>query len=187
MRPVSGAISLTLLLIAFFVIEGVATILYAMEHKNELSGRWGWMLASGVIDLVLAVMIFAGLPSTAAWALGLLVGINMLFGGTALSAMALHARAGAGAADPQRKAQAADQLRASRPKRPSDHRLDKQARGLPDRADQGERADQDHSPVHLQARLHRHQRPRRRRCRHDHARSHQRLERLHGAAAFDQP
>jgi uncharacterized membrane protein HdeD (DUF308 family) len=106
MRPVSGAISLTLLLIAFFVIEGVATILYAMEHKNELSGRWGWMLASGVIDLVLAVMIFAGLPSTAAWALGLLVGINMLFGGTALSAMALHARAGgeASAAGPQRKA-----------------------------------------------------------------------------------
>ncbi len=106
MRPVSGAISLTLLLIAFFVIEGVATIMYAMEHKNELSGRWGWMLASGVIDLVLAVMIFAGLPSTAAWALGLLVGINMLFGGTALSAMALHARAGGEASAPgaQRKA-----------------------------------------------------------------------------------
>ena len=37
-------------------------------------------------------MIFTGLPSTAAWAIGLLVGINMVFGGSALIAMALHAR-----------------------------------------------------------------------------------------------
>jgi uncharacterized membrane protein HdeD (DUF308 family) len=93
--PVSGAISLTLLLIAFFTIEGVLSIMYALEHKRELTGQWGWMLVSGIIDLVLAVMIFAGLPGTAAWALGLLVGINMLFGGAALIAMALHARSGA--------------------------------------------------------------------------------------------
>jgi len=91
-RPVSGAFSLTLVLIAFFVIEGVASIMFALEHKRELSGRWGWMLASGVVDLLLALMILAGLPSTAAWALGLLVGINMVFCGAALIAMALHAR-----------------------------------------------------------------------------------------------
>jgi uncharacterized membrane protein HdeD (DUF308 family) len=91
-RPVSGAFSLTLVLIAFFVIEGVASIMFALEHKRELSGRWGWMLASGLVDLLLALMILAGLPSTAAWALGLLVGINMVFGGAALIAMALHAR-----------------------------------------------------------------------------------------------
>jgi uncharacterized membrane protein HdeD (DUF308 family) len=96
--PVSGTISLTLLLIVFFVIEGVVSIMYALEHKKELSGRWGWMLVSGIIDLILAVMIWAGLPSTAAWALGLLVGINMLFGGTSMIAMALHARSEAGSA-----------------------------------------------------------------------------------------
>ena len=90
--PISGAISLTLLLIAFFIIEGVLSIMYALEHKRELTGQWGWMLVSGIIDLILAVMIFAGLPGTAAWALGLLVGINMLFGGSALMAIALHAR-----------------------------------------------------------------------------------------------
>jgi uncharacterized membrane protein HdeD (DUF308 family) len=50
------------------------------------------MLISGVIDLILAAMIFAGLPGTAAWAIGLLVGINMLFGGVALIVMALQAR-----------------------------------------------------------------------------------------------
>jgi uncharacterized membrane protein HdeD (DUF308 family) len=90
--PVSGAVSLTLLLIVFFTIEGVLSIMYALEHKKELSGRWGWMLVSGIIDLVLAAIILIGLPGTAVWALGLLVGINMLFGGSALIAMALHAR-----------------------------------------------------------------------------------------------
>jgi uncharacterized membrane protein HdeD (DUF308 family) len=92
--PLSGAISLTLLLIVFFIIEGVLSIMYAVEHKRDLTGQWGWMLVSGIIDLVLAAMIWAGLPSTAAWALGLLVGINMLFGGSAMIAMAMHARSG---------------------------------------------------------------------------------------------
>jgi uncharacterized membrane protein HdeD (DUF308 family) len=90
--PMSGALSLTLILIVFFAIEGVASIMFALEHKRELSGRWGWMLASGFIDLIVAAIIFIGLPGTAAWAIGLLVGINMVFGGSALIAMALHAR-----------------------------------------------------------------------------------------------
>jgi uncharacterized membrane protein HdeD (DUF308 family) len=90
--PLSGTLSLTLVLIAFFVVEGIATLMYAFEHKTQLSGRWGWMLASGIVDLILAGIIFAGLPGTAFWALGLLVGINMLFGGTAMIGMALAAR-----------------------------------------------------------------------------------------------
>src|SRR5262252_9409640 len=91
-QPMGGALSLTLLLIVFFAIEGVVSVLYALEHRRELSGRWEWMLLSGVIDLVLAGIILAGLPGTAAWALGVLVGVNMILGGTALIAMALHAR-----------------------------------------------------------------------------------------------
>jgi len=91
-QPVTGALSLTFVLIAFFVIEGIVTIMYAIEHRNQLSGRWGWMLASGIVDLILAGIIFAGLPGTAAWALGLLVGINLVFGGTAMIGMALAAK-----------------------------------------------------------------------------------------------
>jgi uncharacterized membrane protein HdeD (DUF308 family) len=90
--PVSGTLSLTLVLIAFFVVEGIASIMYAIEHRNQLTGRWAWMLVSGIIDLILAAIIFAGLPGTALWALGLLVGINMVFGGTALIGIALAAR-----------------------------------------------------------------------------------------------
>ncbi len=93
--PVTGAFSLTLVLIAFFSIEGAVSIMFALDHRRELSGQWGWMLMSGIIDLALALMILTGLPSTAVWAVGLLVGINMIFGGVALIAMALHARKGA--------------------------------------------------------------------------------------------
>jgi uncharacterized membrane protein HdeD (DUF308 family) len=90
--PLYGAVSLTLLLIVFFIIEGVFSIMCALALKKEFLERWGWMLASGVIDLILAVIIFAGLPGTAAWALSFSVGIYMLFGGSALIAIALHAR-----------------------------------------------------------------------------------------------
>ena len=90
--PFRGEVSLTLLLIAFFLIEGIASIMYALEHRRELSGRWSFMLMSGIIDLVLGGIILSGLPETAMWAIGLLVGINMLFGGGALIAMGLHAK-----------------------------------------------------------------------------------------------
>ena len=98
--PLQGTLSLTAVLIAFLWIEGAVTILYALEHRAALSGRWGWMLASGVLDVGLGALILAGLPGTALWALGVIVGINLLFGGWALILMALHARApstGAGA------------------------------------------------------------------------------------------
>ena len=93
--PLSGAFTMALILTVFFLIEGIASILYALDHKRELSGRWGWMLFSGLVDLLLAGLIFLGLPGTAAWAIGLLVGINMIFGGSALIGMALRARSAA--------------------------------------------------------------------------------------------
>jgi uncharacterized membrane protein HdeD (DUF308 family) len=99
--PLRGVITLTLLLIVFFIVEGVLSIMYALDHKREVTGQWGWMLVSGIIDLVLAAMIWAGLPSTAVWALGLLVGINLLFGGSSMIAMALHARSSDAAVAPK--------------------------------------------------------------------------------------
>jgi uncharacterized membrane protein HdeD (DUF308 family) len=90
--PLQGTLSLTAVLIAFLFAEGVASIFYALEHRKALWGRWGWMLVSGLVDVGLGVMLFAGFPGTAAWALGLILGINMLFGGCALFAIALQAR-----------------------------------------------------------------------------------------------
>ena len=94
--PLQGTLSLTSVLIAFLLVEGAVSIFYALEHRTALSGRWGWMLASGVVDLVLGVILLAGLPGTAVWGLGLLIGINMLFGGWALIVMALSAGSEAG-------------------------------------------------------------------------------------------
>jgi uncharacterized membrane protein HdeD (DUF308 family) len=90
--PLNGALSLTLILTVFLAFEGVVSIMFAFDHRRELSGRWGMMLLSGIVDLILAGFIFSGLPGTAAWAIGLLVGINLVFGGSAVVAMALHAR-----------------------------------------------------------------------------------------------
>jgi uncharacterized membrane protein HdeD (DUF308 family) len=93
--PLSGALSLTVILTVFLAMEGVVSIMYALDHRRELTQRWSFMLVSGLVDLVLAGMIFAGLPATAAWAIGLLVGINLVFGGIAMIAMAMRARGGA--------------------------------------------------------------------------------------------
>jgi len=95
MWPLSGVLSLTVMLTVFLTLEGVASIMYALAHRRESSSRWELMLVSGIVDLILAGLILAGLPGTAAWAIGLIVGINLLFGGVALVAMALQARGSA--------------------------------------------------------------------------------------------
>src|ERR1700742_915495 len=59
--PISGSVSLTLVLIAFFVIEGIVSIMYAIEQRSQLTGQWIWMLISGIIDIILAVIILSGL------------------------------------------------------------------------------------------------------------------------------
>jgi uncharacterized membrane protein HdeD (DUF308 family) len=86
-------LSLTVILTVFLTLEGVASIMMSLTHRHGFSARWALLLVSGLIDLILAAMIFLGLPGTAAWAIGLLVGINLVFGGSALVSMALQARA----------------------------------------------------------------------------------------------
>jgi uncharacterized membrane protein HdeD (DUF308 family) len=94
-RPMQGVLTLTIVMGAYFLAEGVATIMYALEHRKELSGRWSWLLVAGLMDILIAFFIIAGLPGSAEWAIGLLVGINLLFGGATLIGMALAARKGA--------------------------------------------------------------------------------------------
>jgi len=91
-NPWQGLATLTYVLVAFFLIDGILVIVLALEHRRELSGRWEWMMIGGVMDLVLALIIISGLPGSLAWALGLLVGIDLVWGGMSLIAMALSAR-----------------------------------------------------------------------------------------------
>ena len=91
-RPIQAVLTLTIVLGAYFLAEGVTTIMYALEHRRELSGRWSWLLISGLVDIAISFMVITGLPSSAEWAIGVLVGINLLFGGASLIGMALAAR-----------------------------------------------------------------------------------------------
>jgi uncharacterized membrane protein HdeD (DUF308 family) len=90
--PFHSAGPLRLILVLFFLVEGGASIMFAVEHRRQFSRRWAFMFASGVVDIILASINIFALPGTSAWMLGLLVGVNMIFGGSALIATGLHAR-----------------------------------------------------------------------------------------------
>ncbi|WP_293948527.1 HdeD family acid-resistance protein [Sneathiella sp.] len=90
-KPVEGMMTLTMIMVAFFIIQGVLSILLSL-HFRRIVRSWGWTLLSGIVDLILAYLIWQGWPDTATWAIGLLVGINMLFAGMALITAAISLR-----------------------------------------------------------------------------------------------
>ena len=85
--PIQGIITLTVLLAAIFVIEGIFKIVTAIKIP-PMSGK-GWLVFGGIIAIALGLLIWAQLPSDAIWAVGLLVGINLVFGGISMVSMAL--------------------------------------------------------------------------------------------------
>jgi len=80
-----------MVLLAFFIAEGILSIAAALLVHRPL-GNWGWTMLSGIVDLILAYLIWRGWPASAAWAIGLLVGINMFFLGLSLAMTAIAAR-----------------------------------------------------------------------------------------------
>ena len=88
--PLTGLLTLAILLAILFVAEGIMEIIMAFRvHPSD--GRV-WLLLSGIAALVVGVLIFLGLPSSAGWALGLLVGINLLFSGWSYVFLAMAGR-----------------------------------------------------------------------------------------------
>jgi len=88
----AGAVSLTVVLAAYLVAEGIASMLFAYEHRRQLPARWGWLFFNGIIDLFLAGIIIWLLPFAAVWGLGIIIGIDFIFGGASLIGMAFAAR-----------------------------------------------------------------------------------------------
>lgn len=88
--PFTGIITLTLLLAALFLAEGVLEVIMAMRVRPHEG--WGWMLISGLIAIVVGVMIASELPGSAVWAIGLLAGINLLSTGVSFVVLALAGR-----------------------------------------------------------------------------------------------
>jgi len=99
-KPASGALSLTIVLTAFFAAEGIFQIATSVAYRHIIVDSWIWMLISGLADLALAGVIIAAWPLSAAWTLGLLAGINLLTSGYAILMVALAGRGFARAALP---------------------------------------------------------------------------------------
>jgi uncharacterized membrane protein HdeD (DUF308 family) len=98
-HPIEGVVSLTLVLIAFFIAEGIFQIAASLNYRQAFHDSWGWMLASGVADLILAALIVSGWPSAASWALGVVVGANLITSGIAIIMVSLAARRFVGMAE----------------------------------------------------------------------------------------
>lgn len=77
--PTSGILTLTLLIAFYFLFDGIAKIYGGMQIKPLNS--WSWIVASGVLSLLLAALILCGWPSDASWMLGMLFGINLFITG----------------------------------------------------------------------------------------------------------
>ena len=91
-RPIEGVLSLTIVLTAFFIVEGLFQAAAALIYRDGMPGSWGWLLVSGLADLALAAIIIMGWPGTVVWIPGLLVGVNLLTSGWAIVMVALSAR-----------------------------------------------------------------------------------------------
>lgn len=88
--PLTGILTLTVLLALTFVLQGGAQL--GMAYRMRPHSGWMWMLLAGIIAILAGAMIIAGLPSTATWAIGILVGVNLLTSGWAYLILALGAK-----------------------------------------------------------------------------------------------
>src|SRR5690606_26044025 len=89
-NPLAGMVSLTLLVALLFLVVGVVKVMYAFSLRPV--GGWGWVLASGLLSLVLGVMILANFPWSAVSVLGILLGVELVSNGVLFLFVALGLR-----------------------------------------------------------------------------------------------
>jgi uncharacterized membrane protein HdeD (DUF308 family) len=90
LNPGESLLTLTLLLIVFFMVEGMSKIIFSLTIRPF--PNWGWVLLSGVVGIVLALLLWASMPVTAVWLLGVLLGLGLISEGAALGYLAWQAR-----------------------------------------------------------------------------------------------
>lgn len=88
--PLSGVLTLALILTAYLFIDGISKIFASFQYR-PFQG-WGWILFSGIISLILAALIFSGLPTTAIWVIGVYLGVYFLVLGISLSMLSFHVK-----------------------------------------------------------------------------------------------
>ncbi len=88
--PDSGLLIMTVLLIVYFMVEGIAKVIFALTIRPF--PNWGWVLGSGLVGIVLAFVLWANMPLSAGWVLGLMLGLLLICEGAALTTLAWHVR-----------------------------------------------------------------------------------------------
>ena len=88
--PLAGIVTLTILLALMFILEGIMKIVLGLSLKP--ADGWFWVILSGVVGVLVGGLLISGLPGTATWAIGLLVGINFLFAGWSFIAIPVMAK-----------------------------------------------------------------------------------------------
>ena len=78
-RPLIGLASLTMVLVVYFLVDGIFEIIAGFKLKGVKG--WFWFIIGGIASLVLAYMIWKQWPASGQWAIGLLVGIRLIFAG----------------------------------------------------------------------------------------------------------
>jgi uncharacterized membrane protein HdeD (DUF308 family) len=89
-NPSEGLLTLSFLLIVFFMVEGIAKVIFALTIRPF--PNWGWVLGSGVLGILIALILWASMPVTAIWLLGVLLGIQLIAEGAALGYLAWQVR-----------------------------------------------------------------------------------------------
>src|SRR6266481_8841145 len=89
-HPGEGLLTLTLLLIVFFMVEGISKVIFSLTIRPF--PNWGWVLASGIIGILVALYLWASFPVTAIWLLGVLLGIQLICEGAAIGYLAWQVR-----------------------------------------------------------------------------------------------
>ncbi|MDB6091905.1 MAG: hypothetical protein JWN85_4689 [Gammaproteobacteria bacterium] len=94
--PISGALTLAVLIAVLFIADGTLRIVFGMTVR-PVDGS-GWLIAAGIASIVVGVVLLLGWPATALWATGLLLGINLIFTGVTNTTLAIASRTNAPAA-----------------------------------------------------------------------------------------
>jgi uncharacterized membrane protein HdeD (DUF308 family) len=89
-EPNSGLLVMTVLLIVYFMVEGIAKVIFALTIRPF--PNWGWVLGSGLVGIFLALILWANMPLSADWVLGLMLGLLLISEGAALTYLAWHVR-----------------------------------------------------------------------------------------------
>ena len=89
-QPDAGLMAFSVLLIVYFMVEGVAKVIFALSIRPF--PNWGWILASGVVGILLSVYLWANIATASVLLLGVLMGVLLISEGAALAYLAWQVR-----------------------------------------------------------------------------------------------